>query len=84
MVLQIHNWNFGKLFDDWLAEKNLHTISDKDGPKSLGEHADSQRPSLDDPGLGSMEQFVNCGHLLQDFEKLQKTEPINEWILKIL
>ena len=78
MVFQINNWNFRKLFNGWLAGKNLHTISNKNGPKSLRKHADSQRPSLDDPGPSSMEQFVNCGHLLQDFEKLPKTEPVNE------
>ena len=69
------------LMADW-REKNLHTIGDKDGPESLGEHGDSQRPSLDDTGLGSLEQFANCGHLLQDFEKLQKTELVNKLIFR--
>ena len=62
--------------------KNPHTIGDKDDPESLGEHGDSQRPSLDDTGLGSLEQFANCGHLLQDFEKLQKTELVNKLIFR--
>ena len=62
--------------------KNLHTIGYKNGPEGLGEHGDSQRSSLDDTGLGSLEQFADCGHLLQDFEKLQKTELVNMLIFR--
>ena len=62
--------------------KNLHTIGYKNGPEGFGEHGDSQRSSLDDTGLGSLEQFADCGHLLQDFEKLQKTELVNILIFR--
>ena len=62
--------------------KDLHSTGYENGPEGLGEHGDSQRSSLDDTGLGSLEQFANCGHLLQDFEKLQKTELVNMLIFR--